>query len=62
MAEYILKFKNREVSRGDLLTVFADAHSRDAFQAVTPSRKGWVWSRLLVDLKPDFEIRASASE
>ena len=56
---YVLKFNNREVARGDFFVILMDAHARGGVQAITPSRKGWKWNRILIDLTDDFQIIAS---
>lgn len=59
---YALTFKNRLISEGDIASILLHAQSRGAIVECRPSQRGYRWSRLLVDLKPDYEIRPVVSE
>ena len=54
--DYVLKYNNREVARGDFFAMLSDANARGGILAITPSRKGWKWNRMLLDLAEDFQI------
>ena len=54
--DYRLKFKNREIATGEFFHVLSEANARGGLQAITPSQRGYRWTRLLLDLAEHYEI------
>lgn len=60
--DYLLKYRNREVSHGDFFHVLSEANARGGVLAITPSKRAWRYSRMMIDLAEDYEIISAGEE